>query len=427
MSTETVKPRKRFVGASRKVDSLKAAEPGAAAASDSIEDAAGSQVVHLDKLSKPGRVKLSNAIPDEILNNALLNLAIKQLPANYNFEIHKSVHQIQKFGAKRVALQMPEGLQMFACAISDILEQFTGVETVIMGDVTYGACCIDDFSAIALGCDFLIHYGHSCLVPVDVTKIKTLYVFVDIQIDIQHLVDTVRHNFETGKRIAIVGTIQFVGSIQIARRHLEPDYTFIVPQSKPLSPGEILGCTSPRLKDVDLILYLGDGRFHLESILIHNPHLQGFRYDPYAKKLTRESYDHAEMHALRKHAIATASRARKWGVIFGTLGRQGSTDILAWIQSQLTERGLPYVLLCMSEVMPWRLEALQDVDAWVQIACPRLSIDWGSYFNNPLLSPYEAAVALQASEWREVYPMDFYAREDANGPWSANWWRRRVK
>ena len=34
---------------------------------------------------------------------------------------------------------------------------------VILADVTYGACCVDDYSARALGCDMLIHYGHSCL------------------------------------------------------------------------------------------------------------------------------------------------------------------------------------------------------------------------------------------------------------------------
>lgn len=34
---------------------------------------------------------------------------------------------------------------------------------MIMGDVTYGACCIDDYTAVALGCDMLVHYGHSCL------------------------------------------------------------------------------------------------------------------------------------------------------------------------------------------------------------------------------------------------------------------------
>lgn len=53
--------------------------------------------------------------------------------------------------------------------------------------VTYGACCVDDLTAIALGADFMVHYGHSCLVPVDVTTLKTLYVFVDITIDIDHV------------------------------------------------------------------------------------------------------------------------------------------------------------------------------------------------------------------------------------------------
>ena len=30
---------------------------------------------------------------------------------------------------------------------------------LLLGDVTYGACCIDDFTAVALGADFMIHYG----------------------------------------------------------------------------------------------------------------------------------------------------------------------------------------------------------------------------------------------------------------------------
>ena len=47
---------------------------------------------------------------------------------------------------------------MFATTICDIIERFTEAETLIMSDVTYGACCVDDFSAIALGCDFLGNY-----------------------------------------------------------------------------------------------------------------------------------------------------------------------------------------------------------------------------------------------------------------------------
>jgi hypothetical protein len=59
------------------------------------------------------------------------------------------------------------------------------------------------------------------------------------------------------------------------------------------------------------------------------------------------------------------------------------------------------------------------VAAWVQVACPRLSIDWaaGATGAAPLLTPYEAFVALGATAWRAGrYPMDFYAR--GSGPWT---------
>jgi 2-(3-amino-3-carboxypropyl)histidine synthase len=48
-------------------------------------------------------------------------------------------------------------------ADSSLFHRFTDAVTVIMGDVTYGACCIDDYTAVALGCDMMVHYGHSCL------------------------------------------------------------------------------------------------------------------------------------------------------------------------------------------------------------------------------------------------------------------------
>ena len=82
-----------------------------------------------------------------------------------------------------------------------LLPVTAGVEhCYVMGDVTYGACCIDDYSAAALGAELLVHYGHSCLVPVDVTSIPCLYVFVDIAIDVDHLVETIRLNFPAAQQ-----------------------------------------------------------------------------------------------------------------------------------------------------------------------------------------------------------------------------------
>ncbi|KAI2634120.1 putative diphthamide synthesis protein-domain-containing protein [Hypomontagnella submonticulosa] len=403
-------PKKRFVG--RRTAAAGAAKNGAGG--ESIEDGGALQASH------PRRApRLLNQVPPEILNDPELKDAISLLPANYSFEIPKTIHRIRSSGSKRVGLQMPEGLLMFATTISDILTQFCpGIETLIMGDVTYGACCIDDYTARALGCDLLVHYAHSCLIPVDVTKIKVLYVFVDISIDTSHLLATLERNFAPPKTIAMVGTIQFNATIHGVRSTLEKaGFKVLIPQIAPLSKGEILGCTSPRLPDsenVDVILYLGDGRFHLESIMIHNPKISAYRYDPYSRKLTRETYGHEEMQSVRKDAITTAKRAKKWGLILGSLGRQGNPHTMKLIEEKLKRMDIPWVNLLLSEIFPGKLAMMSDVECWVQVACPRLSIDWGYAFPRPLLTPYEALVALgEREDWSKsgVYPMDYYARE----------------
>ncbi|KAM6531890.1 Diphthamide biosynthesis protein 1 [Fusarium solani] len=407
-ATPLKQPKKRFVG--RRAAAEAAAKNGGSGASGE------SGAV---QTAKPRRApRLLNQVPKEILEDPNLKAAIALLPANYNFEIPKTIHRIRSSGAKRVALQLPEGLLLFATTISDILTQFCpGIETLIMGDVTYGACCIDDYTARALGCDLLVHYAHSCLIPVDVTKIKTLYVFVDITIDASHLLASLERNFASGKTIAVVGTIQFNATIHGVRSSLErAGFRVVVPQIAPLSKGEILGCTSPRLKDedeVDLMLYLGDGRFHLESIMIHNPSIPAYRYDPYSRKLTRETYGHDEMKSLRRTAIQGARTARKWGLILGALGRQGNPHTLGLIERRLAARGIPVVHLLLSEIFPGKLALMADVECWVQVACPRLSIDWGYAFPRPLLTPYEALVALgEREDWGEgVYPMDYYGKD----------------
>lgn len=77
------------------------------------------------KPSKPGvQSSISNQIPQDILQDTQLNAAIAQLPSNYSFEIHKTIHHVRKNNATMVALQMPEGLQMFACTIADIIEKY---------------------------------------------------------------------------------------------------------------------------------------------------------------------------------------------------------------------------------------------------------------------------------------------------------------
>jgi len=373
------------------------------------------------KAGHKGRAAL-NKVPADILNDPELRLAMQVFPDNYNLEIPKTIWRIRRDNFKMVALQLPEGLTMFATSISDIIEKFTTAQTLIMSDVTYGACCVDDFSARALGCDFMVHYGHSCLIPVDQTSnIKMLYVFVDIKLDSLHFIESIKANLSPESRLSLVSTIQFVASLQAAAKELkEEGFKVDIPQAKPLSPGEILGCTSPTITDGENIVYLGDGRFHLESAMIANPRLSAFRYDPYSKVFSQEYYDHELMKRNRKSAIEAASQANTWGLILGTLGRQGHPKVLQHLKQKAEAGGKHVITVLLSEIFPHKLALMSSVGAWVQVACPRLSIDWGLSFSAPILSPYEAAVALEQCAWRQdVYPMDFYAN-DSLGHWTPN-------
>lgn len=197
--------------------------------------------------------------------------------------------------------------------------------------------------------------------------------------------------------------------------------------------------------------------------MIANPTVPAFRYDPYSKKLTRERYNHTEMRSIRDEAVQAARRSIKdftspsasvigggpempkqlpgpmkeptplWGVVLGTLGRQGSFKQLQAITHQLqtSRTPIPYMPILLSELSPAKLALFNPhISTFVQTSCPRLSIDWGYAFDRPLLTPYETAVAVgKAVGWMEdtgsdgvrregkggVYPMDFY---EAGSPWA---------
>ncbi|KAK2684202.1 hypothetical protein QWA68_016928, partial [Fusarium oxysporum] len=113
-------------------------------------------------------------VPKEILGDPNLKSAIALLQANYN-----------------------EGLLLFASTFSDILAQLCPGIQRRMGDITYGACYIDDYTERALGYDLLVPYSHDCLIPVEVTKTKVLYVFVDIGINASHLLASLERNLSS--------------------------------------------------------------------------------------------------------------------------------------------------------------------------------------------------------------------------------------
>jgi len=77
----------------------------------------------------------------------------------YDLELDRVVKEIRKIKAKRVCIQLPDGLKPEADKIQGQIEKDTDAEVLIWLGSCYGAC--DTPNLDKLDVDLLIQWGHS--------------------------------------------------------------------------------------------------------------------------------------------------------------------------------------------------------------------------------------------------------------------------
>ena len=87
------------------------------------------------------------------------------------------------------------------------------------------------------------------------------------------------------------------------------------------------------------------------------------RYDPYSKKFTVETFDFAMMKSIRHQSIVQATKAKSFGIILGSLGRQGNPKVLDYLAERLRQLRIPYTVVLLSEIFPSKLALFHDIDA----------------------------------------------------------------
>jgi len=79
---------------------------------------------------------------------------------DYDLEIEKAISSINSNSAKRVLLQLPDGLKPKAKDIQDSIIKGTKAEIYIWAGSCFGACDIP-IEVEKLGVDMIIQWGHS--------------------------------------------------------------------------------------------------------------------------------------------------------------------------------------------------------------------------------------------------------------------------
>jgi diphthamide biosynthesis enzyme Dph1/Dph2-like protein len=83
-----------------------------------------------------------------------------------------AIEKLKKLRAKKVFLQIPEGLKTNVDGLVEELES-KGFEIVTGLDPCFGACDLKESEAKKMGCDAILHLGHNKFV--EKTKIPVIY------------------------------------------------------------------------------------------------------------------------------------------------------------------------------------------------------------------------------------------------------------
>jgi 2-(3-amino-3-carboxypropyl)histidine synthase len=322
----------------------------------------------------------------------------------FDFEEERIKQEISKLGAKRVLLQLPEGLKPEGPRLASFVEK-TGALPIISADPCYGACdlAIDDAERLAV--DLVVHFGHSKMVKHE--KVPTLYVEARATVTVDEAVAKAIPLLEKWSRIGLATTIQHIQMLDQVREALvRAGKTVVVGDSGRINyAGQVTGCNYSNVKsmvnEVEAFLFIGGGRFHAVGIALatSKPTIIA---DPYDSRAYSISDDAQKMVKQRWACIEGAKDAKVFGVLVGLKPGQMHLDIALQIRDRIVKGGKTGCLLAISEVTPESLLEFPTIEAYVNTACPRISLEAPSKFSKPVLTVNEFMVVSGESSWENL-------------------------
>ncbi|KAI9542857.1 Diphthamide biosynthesis protein 2 [Dissostichus eleginoides] len=341
-------------------------------------------------------------------------------------------HQFEK-----VALQFPDELLVDAVAVALEIERNSNAKPFILGDTSYGSCCVDEVAAEHVGADCIVHYGSACLSPSK--RLPLMYVFERRPVDLEKCTSAFRELYpDTHSHIIILYDVNYVHAIDDLMALLSPEYPNLV-VSELVVEGE--QCYShgriKRLHD-DTCLSEGDNnqliyqfgrQFSLTSGLSITDYsmfyvgqegatLTNFMmtwnrcsfcsFDPIKMTGRTESVSINRALMKRYYAIERAKDANVVGILVGTLGVSDYLKIIQQLKEAIHGAGKKSYLFAMGKLNVPKLANFLEIDIFVLIACPENSLLDSSEFYKPVVTPFEMEVACNRKrEWSEEYVTDF--------------------
>jgi 2-(3-amino-3-carboxypropyl)histidine synthase len=322
----------------------------------------------------------------------------------FDFEEERIKQEIARLGAKRVLLQMPEGLKPEGPRLARIIEK-TGALPIISADPCYGACDLATAEAESLGIDLIVHFGHAKLVKHE--QVPTVYVEARATVAVAEVLEKAVPLLSKYGTIGLATTVQHVQTLDEAREILvRAGKTVVVGDAGRVNySGQVIGCDYSNVRSVangvEAFLFIGGGRFHALGIALSTSKPTVIA-DPYENRAYSINEDAQTVLKQRWACIEEARRAKTFGVLVGLkLGQKRFKEALK-IKETAEKNGKAAFLFSVREISPEALMEFPSVDAYVNTACPRISLEAPSKFLKPVLTVNEFMVVAGETSWENL-------------------------
>jgi len=316
-----------------------------------------------------------------------------------NFENKKLIRELKRIKPKRVLVQLPEGVKQNAFDILSIFENLN-IEVVFSGETCWGGCSIAVEEAKSVNADLIVHFGHSEFVKVN---FPVIYIPIIDEINFIPLLKKSLKELKDFSKIGLSYSIQHLNDVKnIIKFYKENGKKVLLSSKKGMIAyeGQIVGCQYSGLKEiekeVECFVVIGNNFHSMGAALSVNKPV--FLIDVYNNEIKNMKYEKDKILKQRIMSIEKFKDSKKIGIIIETKQGQkfGFPKILI---DKIEKLGKKAITITMNELTPDKLTNFYNVDAFVELACPRIAIDDFAKYRKPIITYREALVALGVKPW----------------------------
>lgn len=319
-----------------------------------------------------------------------------------NFENERLVKELKRLKPKKVLIQLPEGIKQNSF---DILKTFHDlkIEAIFSGETCWGGCSIALDEAKAVNADLIVHFGHAEFTKVD---FPVLYIEIKDEVNLIPLLKKSLKELKVFKRIGLSYSVQHLNDVKNIISFYEENGKEVMlsrKKGKVFYEGQIVGCQYSGLKeierDVECFVIVGNN-FHSmgAAISVEKP---VFLIDVYNNEIKSMKGVRDKILRQRILSVEKFKDAKNIGIIIGTKEGQkfGTyTDLI----EKFEKAGKNVLAITINEFSQDKLVNFRNIDAFVELGCPRIAIDDFSKYNKTLITYNEALVALGEKSWDEI-------------------------